>query len=177
MNSLRPSTRQTINWRNFDPVARTLLVASDGSLADRALVNPDRNNWAPRIGLAYSITDKTVLRAGYGTSYIHFNRLGGENLLSINLPFTIGVVINQTANQPLCTGNNFVNCFRPTQAGYPEGLISPERATTLTTQNQLSHRARRAPAMFKAGISRCSTNWQEDCCWTWLMSAITASNW
>ena len=123
---------------NYDPVAQKIVQATDGSLADRALVNPDRNNFAPRLGFAYSFSPKTVLRGGYGTSYIHFNRLGGENLLSINLPFTIGVIINQTANQPLCTGNNFLNCFRPTQAGYPEGLISPERATTLTTRTNFT---------------------------------------
>jgi len=30
---------------------------------------PDRNNWAPRAGLAWSFTPKTVLRAGYGIYY------------------------------------------------------------------------------------------------------------
>ena len=35
-------------------------------------------------------TDKTVLRSGYGISYIHFNRLGGENLLSFNGPHVVG---------------------------------------------------------------------------------------
>ncbi|MGH9835912.1 MAG: TonB-dependent receptor, partial [Blastocatellia bacterium] len=128
---------------NYDPVAQKLLSASDGSLANRALVEPDRNNWAPRIGLAYNLTPKTVVRAGYGTSYIHFNRLGGENILSINLPYTIGVVINQQASSPLCAGNNFQNCFRPTQAGYPDGLISPERATTLTTRTNFTPRETR----------------------------------
>lgn len=128
---------------SFDPVAQKLIQASDGSIADRALVNPDRNNFAPRVGFAYSISPKTVVRGGFGMSYIHFNRLGGENLLSINLPFTIGVTINQTANQPLCTGNNFLNCFRPTDAGYPTGLVSPERATTLTTRTNFTPRETR----------------------------------
>lgn len=34
-----------------------------------ALVNPDRNNFAPRIGIAWKPTQKTVVRAGYGINY------------------------------------------------------------------------------------------------------------
>jgi hypothetical protein len=59
---------------NFDPATNTLIKASDGSIYNRALVNPDRNNFAPRFGFAYQITPKTVARGGYGVSYIHFNR-------------------------------------------------------------------------------------------------------
>src|SRR6202522_25742 len=33
------------------------------------LISPDLNNFAPRIGLAYKITDKLVLRTGYGIFY------------------------------------------------------------------------------------------------------------
>ncbi|MCL5744776.1 MAG: carboxypeptidase-like regulatory domain-containing protein [Acidobacteria bacterium] len=35
----------------------------------RGLWNPDRNNFAPRIGFAYQLTNKTVLRGGYGIFY------------------------------------------------------------------------------------------------------------
>ena len=35
---------------NFDPATNTLIQAKDGSIYDRALVNPDRNNFAPRLG-------------------------------------------------------------------------------------------------------------------------------
>ena len=40
---------------NFDPDTNTLIQAKDGSIYERALVNPDRNNFAPRLGMAYSI--------------------------------------------------------------------------------------------------------------------------
>ncbi len=36
----------------------------------RGLINPDRNNWAPRIGAAYRIGDKWVVRGGYGLFYL-----------------------------------------------------------------------------------------------------------
>ena len=35
----------------------------------RGLINPDLNNFAPRIGLAYQITPKLVFRTGYGIFY------------------------------------------------------------------------------------------------------------
>jgi hypothetical protein len=36
----------------------------------RGLYDTDRNNFAPRIGLAYSLSSRTVVRAGYALSYI-----------------------------------------------------------------------------------------------------------
>jgi outer membrane receptor protein involved in Fe transport len=35
---------------SFDPATNTLVTAKSGSIADRALVNPDKNNFAPRLG-------------------------------------------------------------------------------------------------------------------------------
>src|SRR5262249_11374780 len=46
---------------NFNPNG-SIVTAKDGSLYDRGLVNPNYNNWAPRLGIAYQIDDKTVLR-------------------------------------------------------------------------------------------------------------------
>jgi hypothetical protein len=37
--------------------------------APRQLVPQDRNNWAPRFGFAFKLTNKTVIRAGYGIFY------------------------------------------------------------------------------------------------------------
>lgn len=125
---------------NFDPATRSLIQAKDGSLYDRALVNPDRNNWAPRVGLAYQLNGKTVVRSGYGVSYVHFNRLGGENLLGYNGPSIVNLTINQLASQPLCTGDNYRNCFRLTQQGYPPNLASPANFSTATTRTNYTPR-------------------------------------
>jgi hypothetical protein len=111
---------------NFDPATNTLIQASDGSISDRSLVNPDRNNFAPRLGVAYSLTPKTVIRSAYGTSYIHFNRLGGENLLSFNGPHVVPIAITQQPSQGACAPNQApTSCFRTTQEGYPQGLNVP----------------------------------------------------
>src|SRR5688572_6147166 len=120
---------------NFDPETNTLVQARDGSNYDRALVNPDRNNFAPRVGMAFSIDSRTVLRSGYGVSYIHFNRLGGENLLSFNGPHVVALNITQQTSQGLCSGNQApTTCFRTTQQGYPEGLNTPANFSTLNAR-------------------------------------------
>jgi len=109
---------------NFDPATNTLIHAQGGSIFDRALVRPVRNNFAPRVGLAYALNRKTVIRSAYGISYIQFNRMGGENMLSYNGPTIVTVVINQVP------GPN----FRLTQDGYPPNLAVPENYSTQTSR-------------------------------------------
>ena len=52
-------------WSNFDPATNTLVRATNGSLFNRALVHPDYKDFGPRLGLAYSVDNKTSIRAGY----------------------------------------------------------------------------------------------------------------
>src|SRR5262249_33653060 len=81
---------------NLDPATGTILKAKDGGIYDRALVHPDGNDWAPRIGVAYALNQRTVIRIGYGISYIHFNRTGSADLLSINGPQVVSALVNQS---------------------------------------------------------------------------------
>ena len=106
---------------NFDPATNAIVAASDGSMADRALVNPDRNNFAPRLGFALQAADNLVVRGGYGVGYIHFNRLASAGLLATNYPVVTRATVTQSL-APLCTGDQFVGCFRTTQSGYPPNL-------------------------------------------------------
>jgi hypothetical protein len=109
---------------NFDPATLTMVAAKDGSIADRALVDPDRNNVGPRLGFAFTPESKTVVRGGYGIGYVHYNRAGGGNLLPINGPQVVNAVVNQT--------NPADPSFVPTQAGYPSGLADPKQFNPLT---------------------------------------------
>ncbi len=109
---------------NFDPATKTMILAKDGSISDRALVDPDRNNFGPRLGFAYTVTPRTVIRGGYGVSYVHFSRAGGGDLLPINGPQVINAVINQTVP----TSPSFI----PAERGYPAGLADPSQFNPLT---------------------------------------------
>jgi hypothetical protein len=54
------------NMQLTPTLATELTVQRNGS---RGLIHPDLNNFAPRIGLAYRLADKLVLRSGYGIFY------------------------------------------------------------------------------------------------------------
>ena len=109
---------------NYDPAARRMVLASDGSISDRALVNPDRNNFGPRLGFAYTPLSKTVVRGGWGTSYVHVNRIGSANLLGINGPQVVRAAVVQ--------GDATAATFRPTEQGYPAGLTDSTKFNPLT---------------------------------------------
>jgi len=109
---------------NFDPATLTMVHARDGSISDRALVDPDRNNFGPRLGFAYSISPRTVVRGGYGLSYVHFSRAGGGDLLPINGPQVVNAVVNQTVPS--------APTFVPGEKGYPPGLSDPSQFNPLT---------------------------------------------
>jgi hypothetical protein len=108
---------------NFDPDTLTMVIARDGGLKERSTMDPDRNNFGPRLGFAYTVTPETVVRGGYGISYVHFHRAGGANVLPINGPQVINAVVAQTPTQA---------DFRTTQQGYPAGLTDPSRFNPLT---------------------------------------------
>lgn len=120
---------------NYDPSTNSLVYASSGSIASRALVNPNYNNWGPRVGLAYQLNSKTVIRTGYGISYVLFVRQGGDSYLAYNGPFVVNAQITQSPSEPLCTPDaNPLTCFRPTMMGYPDGFTSPANFSTVNTK-------------------------------------------
>ena len=84
-----PPRERDLKWANFDSSTGKFISAKNGSLQEQALIKPDKNNFAPRFGFAYSLTPKTVLRGAYGLFYNHANRLGREGLLGFNPPYII----------------------------------------------------------------------------------------
>jgi hypothetical protein len=87
---------------NVDPATGQLIHGStSGSVFDRTLIHPDRNDFAPRAGVAWTMTPRTVLRGGYGIFYQQTDRYGSESQMGLNLPQLVDVAISATsANQP-----------------------------------------------------------------------------
>jgi hypothetical protein len=65
----------------YDPATQSLVKVGTGGIP-RSGYDPDRNNWAPRLGLAWTPGSRgnTVLRAGYGVYYDQSSLAPGEGL-------------------------------------------------------------------------------------------------
>ena len=99
----RPASRLTLNlgirWdyyqpyteingylSNFDTRVGTIVVADRPGVNKYGNVRPDYTNVAPRVGFAYSVLPKTVIRGGFGMTYAPENLTSGSAL--VNQPFT-----------------------------------------------------------------------------------------
>ena len=105
---------------NFNPAgAGSLVFASDGSLYNRSLVEPNHHNFAPRLGVAYQLDPKSVVRAGYGIFYTPFERIGSEDQLALNPPSFINnnISLPSTAAAPLFLLQN----------GFPANFLDPSQ--------------------------------------------------
>lgn len=69
----------------FDPEAQSLVRVGTSGLP-RSGYRDDKNNFAPRVGLAWSLGGKTVVRSGYGIYYDQSALAPGEGLY-FNAPF------------------------------------------------------------------------------------------
>jgi Carboxypeptidase regulatory-like domain len=97
---------------NIDPATGKTFVAKDGSVFDRALIHPDRNDIAPRVGLSWTPTSRMVIRSGFGVFYQQTDRYGSESQLGLNLPQLVDASItsNSAAEAPAFT---FAQGFTP----------------------------------------------------------------
>jgi len=150
-----PYSEQHNNISNFDPVTQTVLTTtlgatsgngitpvSYGGVYGKTLIHPDLNDFAPRIGFAWAMDDKTVLRGGFGTSYIHYTRAGSGDILAINAPQAQFAAVTQitptTSNhcstplpaQIIATGSTKPSCYATSDQGYPSGLVTTFNSAT-----------------------------------------------
>src|SRR5204862_3805272 len=102
----------------------TLMMTVTGNLPLRTNVDLDPNNFAPRIVIAYRLSSKAVVRAGYGMSYWtgRFGFTGGT--LSTQFP-TIYNIQQGVANDFVVDGSFDTLPVVPIIAIPSSGRISP----------------------------------------------------
>jgi hypothetical protein len=116
---ITPALEAENNQLNFDPAGSgSVFAATDGSLEDRGLVRPDTNNFAPRVGLVYQVSDTLVLRGGYGIFYNMFDRIGSEDQLALNPP---GLINNSLSTSSTTTPLFFL------RDGFPANFLDPSQ--------------------------------------------------
>ncbi len=81
-----PLVEENNRQSNFDLATGRQIFAQDGSIEERALYKPYYNGWEPRLGAAWTATERLVFRGGYGIT--QFMEGTGANLrLPLNPPF------------------------------------------------------------------------------------------
>jgi hypothetical protein len=84
-------------FANFTPTNGGMLItAQSGDWYQRALVHPDKNDWAPRVGFSYHPFNRITLRGGYGLFYQHTVRIGSESMLALNPPYVLDLALTQS---------------------------------------------------------------------------------
>jgi hypothetical protein len=133
---------------NFDPTTQTVLTTTPGSAGitgvtpysgggvyGKTLVNPDLNDFAPRLGFAFAPNDKTAIRGGFGTSYVHYTRAGSGDILGINAPQAQFASVTQIAPnttdhcsplpaQIIAVGSTTPSCYATVDQGFPSALTT-----------------------------------------------------
>jgi hypothetical protein len=117
-----PPREKNNSFANFDPVTGRDVFAKDGGIFERALIHPDRNNFAPRFGFAWSPTSQLVVRGAYGVFLTHTVRQGREGLLGFNPPFLVDNLLQTSVTGAAAVASAAV--FR-LQNGYPARLLDP----------------------------------------------------
>jgi len=97
------------NANLYDVATRSLVrVGTNG--VPRSGFDPDRNNFAPRLGFAWSVREETVLRGGYGIYYDQ-SPLAPAEALYFNSPFFDNNIFFSLPGLPLTLNNPFPTFF------------------------------------------------------------------
>jgi hypothetical protein len=112
----RATTRLTVNlgirYDLFTPVSErynrqsdfllgsgTLVIAGQKGISSSILAL-QKHDFGPRLGLAYRLSDKTVIRAAYGLFYFNEQGSGGSARLFINAPFAAQYTVSCSSTAP-----------------------------------------------------------------------------
>ena len=157
-----PFYEQNNNQTNFDAVAAarattqaealaSLVRAKNGSLNSRATVKPDKNNFAPRVGFAYSVTDKFVVRGGYGIFYNLLDRIGSEDQITINPPQVVQFQA-QTPNGVFPIFGTSPTTGITLTSGFPANTLDPNNIQVRNLQIRAINPDSRTPYLQQGSI-------------------------
>jgi hypothetical protein len=133
-NNVAPST----------PAAYAMDIPPD--VDPRGLQQPQRNNWAPRAGLAYQIAARTVFRTGGGVFYGEQDAAGVSSRPEYNPPFRVGYNYTSDGIHPTLTF----------ATGFPANAVDPTQLNVGTTTFNAWDPAMAQPVIYhwNAGIEQ-----------------------
>jgi hypothetical protein len=119
------------------PSALLPLIIPQDNFYPAGIVQNDLNNFGPRLGGVYNLTDRTVIRAGFGIYYdnLNLNELQFTRLIP---PFAGGYDLSPTGTQLVNVMDMFPDlntisspgavCDEPQQRDRLHAAVEPERA-------------------------------------------------
>ncbi len=144
-----PFSEQHNYISNFDPVNQVVDTLAPGAVGGngimpitgsgvygKTLVNPDLHDFMPRVGFAFAVTPNTVIRAGFGTGYVHYTRAGSGDITGINAPQAQFAAVTQITPSPtnqcstplpaqvIAVGSTTPSCYATSDQGFPTGLVT-----------------------------------------------------
>ena len=162
-DSDRPMTERfnRLSWFNFNtvlPIQPAGLPPLHGGLefaakdgASRGNKNPDNNNFAPRVGLAYKVTDRLVMRTGFGIFYSPTTGIG-PSATSVGA-LTFDAITNVTTT--IDSGRTpFATLSNP----FPNGYNQPSSGA----QGHLSLLGQNVSAQFRNDRTPYTAQWNYD---------------
>jgi hypothetical protein len=97
------------------------------------LMNTPKDDFAPRVGLAYQIMHDLVFRASYGIFYAGFENIGGAPDPGTNYPFGVTPSLNENSNGTQSLASQFPTVFASSSTP-----VTLENALTYVTPNPTS---------------------------------------
>ncbi len=126
-----PATpRKAGGFVNYDPSNDELVIAGEDGNPSNLGLQTDYKLFAPRVGLSYRVTEKTVARAGFGISYVPFV----DNSYAYNYPIKTSTDYNSPQNYgPALNNGALVNYqtgvpITPTPAFSSNGTLTETKA-------------------------------------------------
>ncbi|HEY3440735.1 MAG TPA: TonB-dependent receptor [Paludibaculum sp.] len=95
-------------------------VKVERGIAPSTLIPWDKTSWGPRLGLAYNVMNKTVIRAGYGIFYGGEENQGGNPNRGENVPFNETVRLDRKTGYSIFQKNDW---FTTVSGGFPVNVF------------------------------------------------------
>jgi outer membrane receptor protein involved in Fe transport len=148
-----PNSEVADRISNIDLVQGKIIIAGQNGVSSSAGVRPDRKDFSPRFGFAATLAKGTVLRGGYGISFVP-NMIASSMALR-NPPFVSLYTVNATPLTPLNSLSDGLPLPAATNPANPTGSLTGvafSGATPYVQQYNLTFQ-RELPAGMVATVS------------------------
>src|SRR5438094_9032376 len=123
---------QGLGIESYDPTTNEALIGGKGGIPQDNGVGYSKKLFAPRLGVAYQVTDSTVIRTGYGITY-HSHPWGAQALRGWYPLTLVAVFSGVNGFQPVTTDPAYVAAGVPNAPLRPNAGIPSIRCPDIST--------------------------------------------